>query len=275
MRLLDYLYLDTSKLSDYMSAMDPGVLKEMRETTKTQQSSEENSEAFLGEVPEGDKKSTSESTHERVLSASEKSSFNRLYDALGDSLIAFDEDTEIDLDRIQKRGLIEVTRDFEPSPLSQMIDSMLEFATMAQKMGAMDDSDETKEAIHGITMLFRGNDATQNEVPVVAADKNFETSIFFMARREYILRGTDSLEGESTLVGRVDKIVSAGQEVDLFDTLKILPRAMRRSQAGADLKNSLKEAFRSWPQDLGGPISDDAFTLPGPLVVVSPLAVFR
>ncbi|MGA6173086.1 DUF6414 family protein [Streptomyces sp. NPDC012600] len=275
MRLLDYLYLDTMKLSDYMSSVDPGVLKEMRETTKTQQSDEEEAETFLGQVPTDSKKLKSESTRERVLSASEKSSFNRLYDAIGNNLKAYDEDTEINLAEIEKRGLIEVTRDFEPSPLSQMIDSILEFAAMAQNMGAMDDSDETRDAIHGITMLFRGNEATEKEVPVVSSGGEFETSVFFMAHREYILRGTESLDGESTVVGRVEKIVPIGQEVDLFDTLKILPRAMRRGQAGVDLKNSLKDAFRSWPQDLGGPISDDAFTLPGPLVVVSPLAVFR
>ncbi|MGW1203288.1 DUF6414 family protein [Streptomyces cyaneofuscatus] len=275
MRLLDYLYLDTMKLSDYMSSVDPGVLKEMRETTKTQQSDEEETETLLDQVPPDSKKLKSESTRERVLSASEKSSFNRLYDAIGNNLKAYDEDTEINLAEIEKRGLIEVTRDFEPSPLSQMIDSILEFAAMAQNMGAMDDSDETRDAIHGITMLFRGNEATEKEVPVVSSGGEFETSVFFMAHREYILRGTESLDGESTVVGRVEKIVPLGQEVDLFDTLKILPRAMRRGQAGVDLKNSLKDAFRSWPQDLGGPISDDAFTLPGPLVVVSPLAVFR
>lgn len=275
MRLLDYLYLDTTKLSDYMSAVDPGVLKEMRETTKTQQSDTEEVESFLNQIPTDNKKAMSESTHERVLSASEKSSFIRLYEAVGSSLRAYDEDTEINLAEIEKRELIEVTRDFQPSPLSQMIDSILEFAAMAQNMGAMDDSDETREAIHGITMLFRGHDATQKEVPVVSAVDEFETSVFFLAHREYILRGTEALDGESTLVGRVEKIVPLGQEVDLFDALKILPRAMRRGQAGADLKNSLKDAFRSWPQDLGGPISDDAFTLPGPLVIVSPLAVFR
>lgn len=274
MRLLDYLYLDTTKLSDYMSAVDPGVLKEMRETTKTQQSDEEG-ESFLNQIPTDGKKTKSESTHERVLSASEKSSFGRLYDAIKSNLRTYDEDTEINLTEIEKRGLIEVTRDFEPSPLSQMIDSILEFATMAQNMGAMEDSDETREAIHGITMLFRGNGSTQKEVPVVSSGDDFDTSVFFLAHREYILRGTESLDGESTLVGRVEKIVLSGQEVDLFDMLKILPRAMRRGQAGTDLKNSLKDAFRSWPQDLGGPISDDAFTLPGPLVVVSPLAVFR
>lgn len=276
MRTLDYLYLDTVRLSDYMAALDPGVLRELRETTRQVQGGSK-TEPFLDEAPADSGKPKSESTQERVLSASEKSSFNRLYGAIDPELKKFDEYTEIDLAAIERRGLIEITRDFEPSPLSQMIDSLLDFAKMAQQVGAVDleVDQEAKEAIHGITMLFRGSGEEQKEVPVVSAAGSFSTSVFFMVQRKYVLRGIDELEGESTLVGRVEKVVPEGKDVDLFDLLKILPRSLRRGKTGDELKASLKEMFRTWPQELGGPVSDDAFSLPGPLVIVSPLAVFR
>lgn len=274
MRLFDYLYLDSSKLSDYMTALDPGVIRELRETVKVQSAEEDEKEEFLNQPPTIES-ATKESMHERILSASEKHSFNRLYEALKGNVSEFDEFTEIELGDVHKNDLIEVTREFAPSPLSQMIDSMIEFTSMAQQMGVTEVDEEAQTAIHGITMLFRGNEENQKEVPVISSADDFRTSVFFMARRQYILRGVEELEGESTLFGKVEKIVPPGKEVDLFDMLKILPRSMRRSKAGDDLVQNLKEAFRSWPQELGGPIAEDAFSLPGPLVVVSPLAVFR
>jgi hypothetical protein len=96
-----------------------------------------------------------------------------------------------------------------------------------------------------------------------------------MAKRQYILRGLDDLEGESTVVGKVERVVPEGKDLDLFDMLKLLPRNMRRGEAAEGLKDSLKEAFSSWPAEFGGPISGEAFTLKGPLVVISPLSLYR
>src|SRR5258708_24131410 len=101
MRLLDYLYLDTSKLTDYMSAVDPGVLRELRETVKIE-TADGATESFLNE-PTGNSEGTkNESTHERFLTISERNSFTRLYSAIDDSIKKHDEDTEVDLTKVAK-----------------------------------------------------------------------------------------------------------------------------------------------------------------------------
>ncbi|MER5413658.1 DUF6414 family protein [Streptomyces virginiae] len=275
MQLLDYLYLDTSKLADYMAAIDPGIVKELRETTKLHEE-EDGGGTELDQPLASGVTTKRESTQERVLTISEVTSLKRLRTTLGESLKSFDEDIDFSTSDVSKREIVEITREFRPSPLSQLIDSMIDFTAMAQGMGVMEAEDpQTQQAIQGITMLFRGSGENQKDVPVVSSADGFETSVFFMAHRKYILRGVEALEGEATLFGKVEKIIPPGQDVDLFEMLKILPRGMRRSQTSTDLTNSLKAAFRAWPHELGGPISDDAFSLPGPLVVVSPLAVYR
>ncbi|MEO3752540.1 hypothetical protein [Streptomyces sp. B6B3] len=275
MRLRDFLYLDTARLSDYMSALDPGHLIQMREKTKSENSGQPDSDAYLDDPPTSVQESKEERTLEKILSYSEKHSFNRLYESLESNIKKYDEYTDVEVQEIDKHALVEVSRNFEVSQLTQLIDSLLEFTQMVKGMGVTDTDPEAEVAIQGITMLFRGRDEQQKEIPIVSTAGDLETKVFFVARSDHILRGIDELEGESTLVGKIDKIIPNERELDLFDVLKLLPRKMRRSGVATDLKARLMEAFRSWPHELGGPIAEDAFILKGPLIAVSPLAVYR
>jgi hypothetical protein len=89
------------------------------------------------------------------------------------------------------------------------------------------------------------------------------------------LRDPDELTGELTLVGKVRKIVAAGDHIDLLELSDVMPRAMRRSAASSkQFREGIVELFSNWPKELGTPLDRDALEMKGPVIIVDPLAIY-
>lgn len=271
MILRDYLYLDTKRLEDYMSNLDPGDLKQLKETITKDATDGEPPSPALGEPNESDPSNTKEK-RETVLSVSTKHSFNRLYDKLSEgNLVDLDEK---DL-KIRRGQAVEVTREFTPSPITQMIESLIELMRMMQAFDAPELQDpDAQQAIAFMSVFFSEEEMKNKGLPILSTDDGAGYSIVFTAERQYILRDPDEMFGEMTLVGKVNKVIPEDSEIDLFDLLKVLPRNMRRGDAGTQIKEAIIELFTSWPQELGHSIDRSALSLKGPAVIIDPLAVF-
>lgn len=128
-----------------------------------------------------------------------------------------------------------------------------------------------------MSLLFRPNGEDEERgLPLVSAGAAPEQmSVLFLAEPSFVLCDPEALEGEMTLLGKVQRQVAAGQELDLFAHLKVLPRALRRSGGANGLRSSIVELFGNWPAELGGPVDPQAMVLRGPAIVVSPLAVYN
>ncbi len=280
MILRDYIYIDTGRLQNYLSSLDQGVIEEFTETTRTQSDKEGRAgikaEVFGSGVDAGaGGRSEEESTREQTVRINAQHMFSRIYDELdkGDSIKVFDEDDTLTLDRVRRREVVEITGNFSPSPLNDMIDSILNLMNVMEEMGFVEEvgDPETQQVVRALAMIFRGNEGKE-EVPMISrAEQQDGASVVFLAKSRFILVDQEDFEGGMTVFGKVQELIPEGKSVDLFDFLK-LPKAMRGE---AKLKEELFKMFETWPKELGGPIARESAEVKGPALIVVPVAVYE
>jgi hypothetical protein len=273
--LPDYKYLDTNRLQDYVSTLDPGAVDELTETTRTARA-EESSEGFQAGVAESGSGSLSqdETTRKRIMRVSAQHMFSRVYNILNNaedptnSFKAFEEDEPLNLGDVRRRDVVEITRDFSPSPLNAAIDGIMSLMGVMEQMGFVEEmNSEEAEMVRSMAMVFQGEEGKE-EVTMVSRGA---TSVVFPARSKYVVVDQEEFRGSMSVFGKVQKLVPEGASLDLFDFLR-LPRQIRNE---ASLKKDLLEMFSSWPKELGGPVPAESIKVPGPAIVVTPVAVYE
>ena len=274
MILRDYTYLDTGRLQNYLSSLDPGVVDELTEVTRSQTDKEGRAgiKAYVVEAGGGGR-TENETTHERTMRITAQNMFSRVYEELekADLIKVFDEDDSLELEGLRRREVVEVTRDFSPSPMNDAIDAIMSLMTTMEQMGFVEEiNDEEAEMVRTMAMIFRG-DEDNEELPMVSRGDQNTASVVFSARSKYILDDQSNFQGPMTVFGKVKKVIPVSQSLDLFDFLK-LPSAVRNE---ATMKKELLEMFHSWPKELGGPIKKESMEVAGPAIVVTPVAVYE
>lgn len=277
MNLRDYMYLDSDRLQNYMASLDPGTVKELADTQRQQTGGEGKaglSVPGFGEAGGGGSHER-ENSQQRSMEVTYQHMFDRLYTALdkeGD-IKTFDEEQALPTGEVKKKEVVEVTRDFNPSPMNELIDKVFELMDMMKRFGFVEEvnDQETQEAVQGLAMVFRGEEGRE-EVPMVArAEEDDDSSVVFVAKSRFLMADQSDFQGELTLFGRVSKLIPSGESLDLFDFLKI-PRELARD---ANTKKEIISMFETWPKELGGPVSKDSLRVPGPVVIVTPVAVYE
>lgn len=271
-RLRDYVYLDSVRIMDYLSAFDPGQAQGLREVVRM---AEESSRmpADLGAVPRPG--TNTDTTHELTLNITARHSFSRLYDLVAeDGLSEYQRVRDMPPD-VPRNKVVEVSGNFEISPLNQMIDSILGIIDM---MGQLEMTEsfadaESQQIIRMISVLFARGGSERMVDMLHRGDAG--ASILFSMEPQYVVRSTDDVRGGLTVFGKIQRVVPAGETVDLFDVFKVLPRAVRRVSGSSELRDAFVNMFERWPDQLGGPVSADALTIAGPAYVISPAAVYE
>lgn len=281
MRFWDYLYLDINRLEDYWSRLDHGSVDTVKEIARlaTEAGNPKDKTPGLGELASNEAKSEQELVSERTLTITAKHSFSRLYDKLDSHLVRLGE--EATLDQCPKGSIVEVTRDFAPSPVNQMLESLFELMEMMQGLGGlgvkgMDMDPQAREAMAAMSFLFRQDSKESQGIPLLSEQPSDSTlSVLFVAEPQSLLVDREELEGEMTVLGKVQRQIPAGQALDLLDFLKVLPRTLRRNSSQANnMREGIVGLFENWPSELGGAVDPESLTLHGPAIVVSPLAVY-
>lgn len=274
----DYMYLDTNGLQNYISSLDPGTIDELTEVERRQTAGEGKAGLSLPGLGEagGGGSHEKETTQQRSMKITPQNMFSRIYDVLSKdgAIRVFDDEDILYLDSVQKREVVEITREFAPSPMNELIDKVFRLMETMKSLGFVEEVNdpETQEAIQGLAMIFRGEEGSE-EVPMVAraAPRTGDASIVFVAKSEFFLVNQDDFKGEMTVFGRVKRVIPANDYLDLFDFLKI-PRELARDE---NIKSEILTLFESWPKELGGPVSKSSLHVPGPVVIVKPLAVYE
>lgn len=169
---------------------------------------------------------------------------------------------------MRRRDIVEITRDFSPSPLNAAIDGIMNLMGVMEQMGFVEEmKSEEAEMVRMMAMVFQGEEGKE-EVTMVSRGP---TSVVFPAKSRYVVVDQDEFRGPMSVFGKVQKLVPKNESLDLFDFLK-LPRAIRGE---ASLKRELLEMFSSWPKELGGPVPKESIRVPGPAIVVTPVAVYE
>lgn len=277
----DYKYLDVNRVESYLSSLPDGLVQEFKETTRDLSGKEGKAggKAYIFNA-EGTKSSQDETIREATVKISPERLFYQLYEALqqANAIEIFDEDYPLDAARLKKGSVVEISRFFEPSPVNEAIDSLMRIMSIGGRLGLDTPTDsQAEEKIRVVTELLRGTHGGK-ETPMISTDEdNF--SVLFSVKESFLdaSSGEEEFLGDMTVFGKVNRVLSANESIDLIDTLgllKGLPRRMRRTVSMADLKNTLLNSFASFPDSLGGPIDKEEFTVPGPAVVITPVAVY-
>lgn len=206
--------------------------------------------------------------------------FYQLYEALeqADAIEVFEEDDPPDLTRIKKGGIVEISRFCEPSPVNEAIDSLLKFMNIAGNLGiGAPEGGQEEEKIRIVGQLLGGTQE-EKETPMISTDEE-GFSVVYTIKNRFIDSSCseEDLIGDMTVFGKINRVVPENSSIDLIDLLgllKNLPRKMRRSVSIADLKKNLLDGFAAFPEALGGPIAREEFTVHGPAVIVTPVAVY-
>lgn len=207
--------------------------------------------------------------------------FNRLYGSLNGSVKAIGLDEAVGLDKLPKSAVVEITRNFRPSPINQMLGSfvevlnMLESIGMGEQLGQQFGGEAQMQQVMAIVGMLRGEE-NNREVPMFAkADSPDATSVVFVARENYMLNGSAEFGEEMTLFGKVQERVPHGSSVDLLDLLKVLPPGVREAEGfGEQFKQLMQRIMAQWPKEFGGPIDRKEVIIEGPAIVVTPVATY-
>lgn len=279
--LRDYKYIDVARITDYLSSVDPGVAGELTQRIKSNSgvdiSGGFNIQAFkLG----GGARKGNETEVQQTVRIYAQHMFNRLHGELEKSgaIHTVDLDTPLEIERLSKSSVLEVTRYFRPSPLNQMLDSFVEVLDMMKSLGFDEEEladGNNMQQIEAVINLLRGENGS-NEIPMFAkADESDDTSVVFVAKENFVLGTGAEFRGEMTLFGKVQELVPSGSSIDLLDLLKVLPPGVREAEGfGSTFKEAIHSFMGEWPKEFGGPIKKDEVIVEGPAVVITPVTAY-
>lgn len=284
--LRDYEFIDVARVVDYSSNIDPGVVQELTQRMKSDSEAEANGGVnFWGLQLGGRGRSGGEKETEQTVRIYAQHMFNRLYGSLNGSIngsiktIGLDE--AVELEELPKSAVVEITRNFRPSPINQMLGSfvevlnMLESIGMGEQLGEQFGGEAQLQQVMAIISMLRGEE-NNREVPMFAkADDPDATSVVFVARENYMLNGSAEFGGEMTVFGKVQERVPQGSSVDLLDLLKVLPPGVRDAEGfGEQFKEAMQGLMAQWPKELGGPIDRKEVVIEGPAIIVTPVSTY-
>jgi hypothetical protein len=264
--LRDYLYLDLKRLEDYLSILEPtGEVQQLVQTIHHERMQAESMKKFG--VPADGSGPLAEVTTERTMSVSAKHAFNRLYEKLSDSIIDIDETPA----EVKKGSAVKVSRDFEPSPVAQMIKSLPDVLRMIMTSAEPEQDEEEGRMAALILDRLLKDSGEECDIPIIAKAPSPSYSVLFLADRQFILRGPAEMAGDMTLVGKARRVIPDDQELNLLSLPNVVPPGIRQTGIQDD---DIVELFTDWPEELGPELDDGALTIRGPAIIVDALAVF-
>jgi hypothetical protein len=278
--LRDYKYIDVARIVDYLSSVDPGVAGELTQRMKSNSgldiSGGFNIQAFKfgGGARKGD-----ETEVQQTVRIYAQHMFARLHGELdtAGAIQTADLNTPLEAEALTKSSVLEITRDFRPSPLNQMLDSFVEVLSMMKSLGFEEElaDGNNMQEIEAVIKLLRGENGS-NEIPMFAkADESDGVSVVFVAKENFVLGTGAEFRGEMTVFGKVQELLPSGSSIDLLDLLKVLPPGVREAEGfGNIFKEAIYGFMGEWPKEFGGPIKRDEVVVKGPAVVITPVAAY-
>jgi hypothetical protein len=267
--LRHFLYLDDAMVGGFLGQLTGGRVDEEGHRLSATRGKHSGAEASLG-MPGarlagrlgGDSADIEESSY--TVHQTPEARFALLYDILQEAqaiqaLDAFDDEI---WDQIRKGEMLEVETTVSVSAISRLTTLVGSIGPLMEAMETFGEpvDNETTEAIRGIEML---GSVFGTRVPAIARAAG-APKFKFIATLESgkIQVGLDELDGEATLLAKVQRKLRPGEKftaLDVIPGLSALPKSERR-KLGRDLKNS--------------PEFPDV-AVSAPAAVVTPVAVYR
>lgn len=213
-------------------------------------------------------------TREINVSSSDSALFKDLYVLLSEreqiqSLIGYDESI---LKQLKVGEFVEIEGVFKQSPvelvLSSFTDTIQKFAPVMQLAATNDNEKRDIEQVDGISKLLNLEKTTIIIEPEDEAAKDYK--FFTTLKSDLFVDDKYEVEGELRIFGKVRKILLPHQTVDL---IKLLPGRLRfpKEQLMSMVpKDSPDNSFFLNVDQ----ITEESFTIKGPAIEISPIAIY-
>ena len=263
--LRDFLYLNTSMLSNYIATID-GYVEEELDVSELEKG-EKRAKAGIYAVEGNISSETSRETKaKRTLTP--PAQFQRLYDVLEEKeqikyVGLFDDKF---WSEISKGDILEIEASIKvPTLFSQFeaIEGFSALAEVAQKLGVTTMSDADLNMLSGIGSL--GKIIEGKPVPLLFDVPSVNKYHFASElQRNYIIGGTTDFQGEAFVFGKVQKILQKGEKIEVFSLLPDLDSLAINRQQRLALKSNKNKSKQNFSE-----------SIVGPALILNPLAVYR
>ncbi|MDD3074246.1 MAG: hypothetical protein PHS56_07515, partial [Eubacteriales bacterium] len=203
------------------------------------------------------------SQREGTITKSISAMFKDLYTLLDtkakiQKLYSFDKEI---WEQLKAGEFIEVKGELSQSPVELLFSSISDFTNKYRPLIKSTDDQRTCLMIQ---TFFESSKVTVIIKPYTDDNLNF----FSTLDKQFFLEDRYELEGEYLVFGRVKKIYTPYESVDL---IKLLPGKMRMPK---DQLMSMIQKTDDVPIDVGN-ITEDSFTLKGPAIKLTPFAIYQ
>jgi hypothetical protein len=266
--LRDFIFLNTNMLNNYLSTIE-GYLADEFEYTESEKG-QKGGKLGYSPIVEGNASSETsrETTSKRVLTP--PSQFQKLYEVLEKQ----EQIKHLDLlddeywANIQKGEILEIQAKVRIPTFIMQLEQVQGFAPLVNLMqkfgpGLVKDSDLT--VLEGMSDLRKFNESK----PIPLLFQSASTPKFNFAAdlpREYITGNLTDFQGDAVVFGKVQRILSKGQKLDVFSFLPDMLNMpnLNRQQRLALKSNKNNKAKGTFTE-----------TLVGPAIALTPLAIYR
>jgi len=265
MILRNFLYLDTDMLDDYLSTME-GYLIESEELIENK-TTKNLGKAKVSVLEVGKEADVEKGSIKKVTQTS-AGKFQKLYGLLdSQSMVQYLEVFDSTIwNSLKRNEILEVPGIIQVSKMYNTVNSIGNISPLMDLMQAFGKSDlmdsKTTEAMKGIKAVSELD--IDKEIPVIIdleGNKNYNFTASLSP--EYIKGDISKLEGNVTIVGKIQKIIAKGERHEVFSMVK-----------GIDtlVKSQNREQRRKYQDSKNDNVSD---FIQGPAIVITPLAIFR
>lgn len=256
----NFIYLDTNTLNDYYSTIMGGLTDSQEFITK-----DSNSKSGKGGLPvvSASLESVTESESRKELISTDATKFNELYELMNSKgdiqyLDAFDEEI---WNSIKRREILEIEVSVKIPELYKTmsaIEDAMPLIGLLEKSGqSLFKNDKEKAMMTGLmSMMNLENGGT---IPLICESESTEGYKFIVElSKSYLRMDPINLNGEMTLLGKVQKIIPKNVEVEVFNMFPGLKPLMK---LGDQNKNTSMEKLME--------------KITGPAMIIIPLAIYR
>lgn len=272
-----FVYLDDETVINSLSAVEAGKIDEVvAKVNSAREGGFGGGVGIQGAKVEGAKKSSTGFEEEMVRTRTRFSVFELWYQGLLDQkdLGRFDGWGEDALDGVKSGDTVEFRAVCEAAPLQTLLRLFLWFADKAKSQGHFfsqkgDELKETKEGERNIQAILEGNG---DEIVVLATPLgDVGPKVGMSIKREWLIGNLGRLGGEYTIVGQVDRIVEANEELPAVRLTQDVAPTPLEVETMKEALQTFVDAAKALKIDL----SDNEATIQGPALWLEPIAIFR
>lgn len=271
MDFFEFAYIDGDKISKFLAQQDRGSVnrKVVKETTTSGHGAKAGAN-FAGIVKVGGGlEKSSEFQNEMGVESIAEGDFSRFRDLIKDQTIPMTSDA-FSLSTLRKRAFCEIDSVIHVSPLRQLLSILSQAFSLPPGLIGGDDQFKTvAEQFRMIGQLFQ-----TDKIPITINDNSGKPVALSVLSEQNLLLPIEEVEDEYSLLGKVVQIIQPDdQHYDLMKNLlnpavlRLLP-PMQQQQ--------MVQVFQELSEKLNqGTLGPETFKLSGPLVILSPIAIYR